>query len=83
MRHRIAKASRIAAIVAVACGGLAPPVGAEEGGSGHCGTGSMVALIHALPGVPGAWGVVDLLAHYHGGATQVMPLANCRQCVSA
>jgi hypothetical protein len=81
MRHEIARALRIAAVVAVMCGGLATPVRAEEGGSGHYGIGAMASFIDTLPGVPGVWGVANFMTYYDGSAAKTLPLPKDGQFV--
>jgi len=81
MRRRIAKALCASAIAVLLCGGLAPPAGAEEGGAGHYGVGSMAAFIDTLPGVPGAWGLGNFFMYYSGSASKTTPLPNGGQFV--
>jgi len=81
MSHMITKGLGIAATVAVLCGGLAPPAGAEEGGAGHYGVGAMAAFIDTLPGVPGAWGFGNFFTYYSGSASKSVPLPNGGQFV--
>jgi hypothetical protein len=81
MRRRIATAFWTAAIVAALCGGLAPPLCAEEGGAGHYGIGSMASFIDTLPGVPGVWGIANFMTYYDGSAAKTLPLPKDGQFV--